>query len=328
MKIHLKACTRILPGRCIASEELEQQRGLPPGWAIKNTGVAHRYWADAADNISSISAAALRAALLEAGLSSKNLDLLLYAGGSYDHPIPYNACLIKQALGEEQADFPCFDIDGTCLSFLHALDVAHLYLQHRGMQRVAIVCTELSSRALNPADPKTYTLFGDAAVALILEASVEQGYEPSPAYFINQAEGAQLALVPTGGSKRRGLEPDTDPASFFFQMNGRQLLALTLRHLDDFLNELQKRTGRALPDYTYIVPHQASKIGNVFFMQQYGLQEQQVINTLSRYGNCVAASIPLGLYELHQSGRLRAGQEVLLIGTAAGVSMGGMSLRW
>ncbi|WP_373549732.1 3-oxoacyl-ACP synthase III family protein [Haliscomenobacter sp.] len=328
MKIHLKACSRILPGSAILSQDLEIRSGLPLGWAEKNTGVQSRHWANPSDNITSIAAAALQQALDEAEMTCAELDLLLYAGASFDHPIPHNSCLIKQAIDQNSADFPCFDVDATCLSFLHALDIAHLYLQHRGLKRVAIVSAELPSRALNPADAKTYTLFGDAAVAVILEANDELGYLPAPAYFINQSAGAQLAIVPTGGSKRRGSEPDTDPNSFFFQMNGRQLITMTLRYLDDFLVKLEQQTAQSIQHYNYIVPHQASKFGNEYFMQRYGLTDDQVVNTLSAYGNCVSASIPLGLYELYAQNKLQTGKDVLLIGTAAGLSIGALRLKF
>ena len=329
MRIHLKSCTRILPGQPISSAQLEAQSGLAAGWAEKNTGVLRRHWANPSENVTSLAATALQLALDEAQLNCADLDMLLYAGASFDHPIPHNACLIKQALEQEgTAAFPCFDVDGTCLSFLHAMDIAHLYIQHRGFRRVAIVSAELPSRALNPADAKTYTLFGDAAVAVILEATETGGYEPFPAYFINQSEGAQLAMVPVGGIKNRGLELDPAEGAHYFQMNGRQLISMTLRHLDDFLSVLAQKTGQTLSQYNYIVPHQASRFGNEYFMQRYGLSDEQVINTLSDYGNCVSASIPLGIFELYQQGRLQAGKDVLLIGTAAGLSIGALRLKF
>ena len=329
MRIHLKSCSRVLPGQPILSAQLEAQNGLALGWAEKNTGVLRRHWANLSENVTSLATSALQLALDEAQLNCADLDMLLYAGASFDHPIPHNACLIKQALEKEgAAAFPCFDVDGTCLSFMHALDIAHLYIQHRGFRRIAIVSAELPSRGLNPADAKTYTLFGDAAVAVILEATETGGYEPEPAYFINQSEGAQLAMIPVGGIKQRDLAPDTPEDSLYLQMNGRQLISMTLRHLDDFLAVLAQKTGQALPQYDYIVPHQASKFGNEYFMQRYGLSEERVINTLSDYGNCVSASIPLGIFELYQKGKLQAGKDVLLIGTAAGLSIGALRLKF
>jgi 3-oxoacyl-[acyl-carrier-protein] synthase-3 len=98
--------------------------------------------------------------------------------------------------------------------------------------------------------------------------------------------------------------------------------------LDDFLSVLAQKTGQALLQYDFIVPHQASKFGNEYFIQRYGLSEERVINTLSDYGNCVSASIPLGIFELYQQGKLQAGKDVLLIGTAAGLSIGALRLKF
>jgi 3-oxoacyl-[acyl-carrier-protein] synthase-3 len=327
MKINIRAANSCSPGEAISSDNLEQRIGLQKGWSAYNTGVINRQWSKPGTTVQELGAKVLEEALIQARLQAQDLDLLLFAGASFDHPVPHNACLIKQKLVKPKGTFfPCFDIDGTCLSFLHALDIAHLYLHHRGMKRVAIVCVELPSSGLNPADPKTYTLFGDAAVAVILEASENEGYQPSPAYIVNDAEGARLAIVPSGGLKNRGIHHSTPLESFYFQMNGRQLLTMTMRLLDDFVQNHTQQTGWALPEYDYIIPHQASKIGNEMFMQRYGLREEQVLNTLAERGNCVAASIPLGLVQLWLEGKLRPGTKVLLIGSAAGLSIGALGL--
>jgi 3-oxoacyl-[acyl-carrier-protein] synthase III len=329
IKIHIRAASSCSPGEAISSDALEQRIGLQKGWSAYNTGVMSRQWALPGTTVQELGAKVLEEALFQANLRAEDFDLLLFAGASFDHPVPHNACLIKQKLVRSASPpFPCFDIDGTCLSFLHALDIAHLYLQHRGMKRVAIVCVELPSSGLNPADPKTYTLFGDAAVALILEASAQEGYLPSPAYVVNEAAGARLAMVPSGGLQNRGIDPSTPQESFYFQMNGRQLLSMTMRLLDDFVQNHTQQTSWSLPEYDYIIPHQASKIGNEMFMQRYGLREGQVLNTLAERGNCVAASIPLGLVQLWQQGKLQAGTKVLLIGSAAGLSIGALGLRF
>jgi 3-oxoacyl-[acyl-carrier-protein] synthase III len=327
IKINIRAANSCSPGESVSSEDLEQRIGLQKGWSEYNTGVLSRQWAAPGETVHVLGAKVLEEALIQANLQAQDLDLLLFAGASFDHPVPHNACLIKQKLVKSKGPlFPCFDIDGTCLSFLHALEIAHLYLQHRGMKRVAIVCVELPSSGLNPADPKTYTLFGDAAVAVILEASENEGYQPNPAYIVNDAEGARLAIVPSGGLQNRGIDHSTPLESFYFQMNGRQLLTMTMRLLDDFVQNHTQQTGWALPEYDYIIPHQASKIGNEMFMQRYGLKEEQVLNTLAERGNCVAASIPLGLVQLWQEGKLKPGTKVLLIGSAAGLSIGALGL--
>jgi 3-oxoacyl-[acyl-carrier-protein] synthase-3 len=332
MKISLKSCAAFFPGKQVDSHDLERQAGLPKGWTEKNNGVLTRYWSDAGDTVTSIGSQALQRALNIVGMNLKELDLLLFAGGSFDHPIPYNACLIKQALDTHHAPFPCFDVDSTCLSFIHALDVSQLYLQSGKYRRIAIVSAELPSSSLNPNDSKTYTLFGDAAVAVILEVvddrSTAKAYEPGISYFVNYSEGADLAMVPAGGLKQPGFSPETPREAFYFRMDGRKLIALTLRMLDDFVVEWEKRAGRKLTDYDFIIPHQTSKFGNEIFLHRYGIAPEKVILNLHRLGNCVSASIPLGLTELFESGKIKAGSKVLLLGSAAGLSIGGLELNF
>lgn len=327
MKVNLKSCTASFPGKKIESSSLEKKLDLPTGWSEKNSGVISRYWCDLGETVAKLAAKTLQQTLNAANLKLNELDLLIFAGGSFDHPIPYNACLIKQLLDAEKALFPCFDVDSTCLSFINALDIAHLYLQQGRYNRIAIVSAELPSSSLNPADPKTFTLFGDAAVAIILEATAgENTYLPGVAHFVNFSEGADLAMVPAGGIKQPGFTSNVPRDAFYFQMDGRKLIALTLRVLDDFVETWKKLSGRELVDYDWIVPHQTSKFGNEVFLHRFNIPAEKVLFSLPYFGNCVSASIPLGLNELYSAGKIKPGSKVLLLGSAAGLSIGGMEL--
>lgn len=326
MKIQIQSIEKYLPGTAVQSEELEVRMGIPMGWIEKNVGVKTRYWANADETVASMAATALQKALTSAGLAADTLDLLIYAGASYDYPIPHNAGRIKKELGTT-AKFPCFDVDSTCLSFLNALDIAHLYFQRPHICTIAIVSAELSSRALNPNDPKTYGLLGDAAVAMILTKN-KAGYEPFAPYFINNPEGADLAWIPTGGSVSRGMAQDTPEESFYFRMDGKRLISLTLRELGPFLEHYRCLSGMTPAEYDFVIPHQTSRFGNEIFAKQYCLNEHQPVNTIAHYGNCISASIPLGLCDLvHRQDDL-SGRNILLIGSAAGLSLGALTLKF
>ncbi len=326
MKIQIRAIEKYLPGTAVRSEQLEERMGIAKGWIEKNVGVKTRYWAAVEETVASMSATALQRALTAADLPPDGLDLLIYAGASYDYPIPHNAGRIKKALGTA-AKFPCFDVDATCLSFLNALDIAHLYFQRDSIRNVAIVSAEMASRALNPQDPKTYGLLGDAAVAVILTRSNE-GYEPIAPYFLNNPEGADLALIPIGGGINRGRDAGTPEEDYYFRMDGKRLISLTLQELTPFLKNYEKLTGIAIADYDYVIPHQTSRFGNEIFAKQYHLSERQLVHTIGCYGNCIAASIPLGLCELiHRKVEL-SNKNVLLIGSAAGLSLGAVTLKF
>lgn len=325
MKINIRAIEKYLPGRLVESSRLEQQLQLAEGWMEKNSGVISRHWADASETVSSIAATALKKALSKSGLTLADLDWLIYAGGSYDYPIPHNSCLIKQAMGSDDP-VPCFDVDATCLSFLNALEIAQLYLLSGQKKRIAIVTADLPSRSLHPKDPKTYSLFGDAAVALILEATEAVGYSVLASRFETYSEGARWAYLPTGGA----VDPHGDrPDSYrYFKMEGKKLLKLTFEKLDPFIKKYTAQTGMALTDYDFIVPHQASKVGFDLFLKKYRIDESKMAFSLPQFGNCVAASIPLGLEGYINGAGTFQGARVLLIGTAAGLTIGAVSLQF
>lgn len=327
MKIIVKAISTYFPGEQISSAELDVRCGLKVGYIEKNTGVKFRYHANKNETLAHIAAQALHKALEKSGLKPSDIDLLLFTGASFDRPIPHNACLIKAQITDDRNPFPCFDIDSTCLSFVNGLDVAHLYIQSGRYNRIALVSAEIPSGCLNIKDPGTYGLFGDAAVAVIIEKGND--YAPLPGMFLTYPSGAELAGIKYGGVEDRALEKDISDPNFFFKMEGRPMIQLSKKHLHHFIERLETQAHIPLQKMDYIFPHQSSKYGNMYFMEQYALQEKQVINTLEEYGNCISASIPLGLERVLNAPNVELrNKNMLLIGTAAGFSLGGMVLKF
>ncbi|WP_018343219.1 3-oxoacyl-ACP synthase III family protein [Cytophaga aurantiaca] len=327
MNITFRAISTYFPGERIASAELDKRCGLKEGYIEKNTGVKFRHHAHKTDTVAKTAAQALNKALQTAGLKPSDIDLLLFTGASFDRPIPHNACLIKAQITDDSNPFPCFDIDSTCLSFVNGLDVAHLYIQSGRYNRIALVSAEIPSDCLNIKDPGTYGLFGDAAVAVIIEKG--NGYTPLPGMFLTYPSGAELAGIKYGGVEDRALHKDTSDPDFFFKMEGRPMIQLSKKHLNNYIERLEAQSHMPLQKMDYIFPHQSSKYGNMYFMEQYALQEKQVINTLEEYGNCISASIPLGLERILNNKNIDLQHKnMLLIGTAAGFSLGGMVLKF
>ncbi len=201
MKIDILSIEKYLPQNRIASETLDAIVKGSKGRIEKNTGVQFRYHVSGNEFVSDIGAKALNKALEKANLKAKDIDLLIFAGASFDYPVPHNSVIIKSKITDDTATFACLDIDSTCLSFLNALDVANLYIQAGRYNRIAIVCAEIASKALTPFDEKVFGLFGDAAVAMILEPSNSISYTCTYADFVNYASGALFAHVPIGGVK-------------------------------------------------------------------------------------------------------------------------------
>ncbi len=300
------------------------------------TGVRERRRADVenGESASELGARAAGEALREAGLKARELDLIINASGTPEQTIPDGGPLLQRALGIERSGIRSFTVHATCLSFLVALDVVASMMASGTCRRVLVVSADLGSAGVLGIDPKSESLWGDAAAAAVLTPGAEGG--PALERFLMRtwSQGASLTEIPGGGTRRHPLDPGADPGDLGFSMNGQAVLQLCLRRAPRFFADLHPpllregmATARAEDAIDVAVTHQPSKAG-IDAMERFGIAPERTVTTLETLGNCVAASLPSTLYEAIRGGRLRRGERALLFGTGAGLSMAGALLTY
>jgi 3-oxoacyl-[acyl-carrier-protein] synthase-3 len=325
--LKIRASGKYLPEK-ISSADLEIENPLlPEGYSERNSGVYFRHRASFESN-GYMGARAAESALEKAGISLSDIDLLISAAATFDYPLPSCSSVIKSEMaGTEQANFPTLDIDSTCLSFVSAFEVAAKMLDGKQYRNILIVSSEIASKGLNRNDPETFTLFGDAAVAFIL--TMEDG--PScfaGAWFRTYSEGLACTMIRGGGNKHHFRDTPYDESLFSFEMKGIQMLKLAQRTLPEFMEMVLKELSMELNDFDAILPHQASKTGLQLFQRLFRPDEGKLKTNLDRYGNCIAASIPLLLHDCIENGEIKRGHFCLLFGTSAGFSIGALAFRY
>jgi 3-oxoacyl-[acyl-carrier-protein] synthase-3 len=209
-----------------------------------------------------------------------------------------------------------------------------------GTYRRILICTaELASRGRNFDEPESAALLGDGAAAVIVEATTAS--EPRESanghsarvsalhHFAMQtwSTGIDMAEVRGGGIWRRPDSPATTQADNLFHMEGERLLRSVAPKLRRFLKQFFADAGIRQEDVDLVVPHQPSGPG-LQMLPRIGFPEEKIVNIVAKYGNCVAASIPMALAIAERDNRVRRGDRVLILGTAAGVSIGGALLTW
>ena len=317
------------PARVVTAVELDARFGLPAGWTEEKTGVVRRRFIEPGrDTNASMGAAAVRQVLDAAGLDFADVDLLVNASGSIQQPIPCTAALIQRELGEAAAasGVPCLDLNATCLSFLLALEFAGAWLAARGGGRVLIVSSEIASQGVDWSDPHSACLFGDGAAAFLLEhdpAGAESGLLASR--FETFSEGAEHCEV-RGGAQ--GQPPWTYAPErhrdFVFRMDGPAVHRLAAKRLPGLVERVLADAGLRIDELAAVVPHQAGVTPMRLIERRLGLTPGKMVFTLAEHGNLIAASIPTALHLARKSGRVRAGDRVLFLGTAAGYAQGAM----
>lgn len=316
-------------GRALPSAEIDTRLGKPAGWLQAASGVANRPVIAPGETQESLGVAAARQALDDARLDPGDIDLLLFAAAVGRQPIPSTATLIKRELGLTRCAAPAFDINATCLSAVAALEVAALYIAAGRARHVLIVASEIASRALPWADdPATAALFGDGAAAVVLGPAEAGRLHLRDVWLETWAEGYDLCALPAGGTR---YDPHTNRDAFeenaFFRMDGHALFKLTRAKLPGFIDRLLDRAGWRKDEVDLVIPHQASPLALEHMIRKCGFARDRVVSTVEQTGNLVAASIPMTLDTARRAGRIGPGSKVVLIGTSAGVSIGGATLQ-
>ncbi|OWA36016.1 3-oxoacyl-ACP synthase [Saccharibacillus sp. O16] len=326
-RVKITGTGRYLPGAGISAGEIDDKLEVEPGWVMRKTSVANRHFVGE-ETASEMGAYAAREALKNAGLNFADIDCLVCASGTMQQPIPCTASLIQEALGEQGSGVPCFDINSTCLSFVTALDVMSYLMDAGRYQRILIVSSEIASKGLDWSNKESAALFGDGAAAAVLERTVQgENSQILHAHMTTHSGGAHHSEIRGGGSALpASLYREEAAVDYLFTMDGEGIFRQASRLLPDFMNELLGGAGLSMADFKLVVPHQGSVMAMKLLQRKLGISEEQMLYIAPHYGNVIAASIPLGLDMAVREGRIARGDKVLLVGTSAGLSLGGVVL--
>lgn len=328
-KVKILGTGKYLPGKPVTDMEMDRRLDVARGWTLKTTDVAVRYFADG-ETSSEMGAKAAFAALEAANLRFSDMDCLVCASGTREQALPCTAVFIQRAMGEQRSGVPAFDIDATCLSFLNALDVMSCMIAAGRYRRVLIVSAEIASLGLDWRHKESAALFGDGAAAVVI-GPAEDGDKSAVigASLRTYSEGAPYSEIRSGGTKRHPLGPEpAGPEDYLFRMDGPAIFKMAARLMPAFTEELLQATGSRMSDFKAVVPHQGSAMAVRLLRKKLGISEEQLVYITPEHGNTIAASIPMGLHEAIRSGRITRGDRVLLIGTAAGLTLGGLVLDY
>jgi 3-oxoacyl-[acyl-carrier-protein] synthase III len=323
-----------LPRTLVLSEALDRHFGVATGFVAEKLGIDHRHYASSDETADRMGCWALSNALKQANLSIEEIDCLIAACGTSAQEIPYNAASIYRHF-ESSRRIHTFDVNMTCLSFLQALDLANLYLQTGRYQRIAVVSAERGSVGLPQDNLETASIFGDGACAFIFEQPTAPTMSLKHVFsrFETVHEAFDFCQIPGGGSslppseigKAFSLEQHLQQSTF--SMNGRSLYRFVFKDLKLFVERCLADVGLSLDEVSLLIPHQASAHGLAHIQKVLGFGDDRFINIFRNHGNQIAASIPTALHMALKQNRVQVGDQVLLLGTSAGMSFGATLLK-
>jgi 3-oxoacyl-[acyl-carrier-protein] synthase-3 len=314
-----------MPARMLSSAEIDISLGKPAGWLEGQVGVASRGVCEAEDQID-LAEVSARRAMADAGCRAGDIGLLIFAAAVPYQSIPATAPLVQKRLGIPEGHCAAFDVNSTCLSFLTAMDVAASMAASHRAKRSLVVSAEVASRGLPwKSDPLVAALFGDGAAAAVFGSAdddagiVASRMETYPSGY----DDCQLGAGGTRYDFHRNRDAFAKHA--LFEMDGRALFRHTLDIFEPFLDRLLADAGWTRDEVELVIPHQASPMALAHLVKRCGFGTARVVDIMRDHGNQIAASIPMALDHARRSGRLGKGMKTLMLGTSAGLSLGGIA---
>lgn len=313
-----------VPEKVVTNFDLEKSLETSNEWIVQRSGIEERHIAAPNETTATLAVNASQAALDKAGLAGCDLDLIIVATSSPDYLTPPVSSQVQYSLCAENV--PAFVLETGCTGFIYSLATAYQFIATGAYQNILVVGVEIISRHVNWQDRTTAVLFGDAAGAVLIQAT---GEPCGLLGFVLGSDGSQhqQIIIPAGGTA----EP-VDAASLaggrhFVHMNGREVFRFASRVIGKACREAVDKAGITMEDVDWIIPHQANlRIIEAASREMKVPLERFVIN-IEKYGNTSAASIPLALSEYLDSGRIQPDDTLLLVSFGAGLTWGAVVLQ-
>lgn len=312
-----------LPSTKVTSAELDIRLGKPAGFVEKRSGIDFRFHGSDSASQVDLAVAALRDALKRQTIAPESIDLLIYASAIPVQALPFSAAHVLKASPLKKG-ISSFDINTSCVSFISALQVAAGLLNTGAYRRIAIVSAELASRGIDWEHEESSIILGDGAACAIVERGDGQSgilsclLETYPA-------GIDLCQIRAGGT-RRNPRAGLHHSDFLFQMDGKRLFRQAAALIEGYWQRLLSSAGCCQADLATVVPHQASHVSLEHMRRRLNVPSDVLVDIYRQHGNQVSASIPTALHYAITHDRFMPGKPVALVGTAAGLTLGGMVL--
>ncbi|MBI5644234.1 MAG: ketoacyl-ACP synthase III [Deltaproteobacteria bacterium] len=312
-----------VPKKIVTNQDLEKMVDTSDTWISTRTGIRERHIA-VEDSSSEMASKAAKNALKAAGVSPKDIDLIVVGTVTPEMTFPSTACFVQSHLGVK-AGAAAFDVSAACSGFLYALDIADKYIKTGAAGKALVIGVDQFSKLVDWNDRATCVLFGDGAGAVVLSA--EKGSRGVLSCHIH-SDGKHWEMLYSGNPCPPSPFEERKAANQYLVMNGNETFKIAVRTMGGAITEAMEQNKLTAEDISLLIPHQANlRIINAT-RDRLKLPDEKVYTNLDRYGNTSAGSIPLALDEAVRLGRVKENDIILFVSFGGGLTWASAAVRW
>jgi 3-oxoacyl-[acyl-carrier-protein] synthase-3 len=314
-----------LPEKKLTNQDLEKMVDTSDAWITERTGIKTRHIAAPDQATSDLAYEAAVRALADADTKPEELDLIIVATESPDYKYPSTACLLQARLGAKNA--AAFDLSAGCSGFVYGLGIGSQSIVSGLYKKILLVGAETLSRITDWTDRNTCVLFGDGAGAAVL-GRVEKGYGVLSLDLGADGSGGSHLIQPAGGSRKPTTHETVDAHEHLIHMDGQDVFKFAARRMPYACRKVLQKAGMTIDDVALLVPHQANLriIDNA--IDRLKIDRDRVWINIDKHGNMSAACVPVCLTEAQEAGRLKKGDNVIMVAFGAGLTWAGALVKW
>lgn len=313
------------PPDIVTNDQLAVVLDTSDEWIRSRTGVVRRHVAAAGMATSELAVEAGQRALKSAELDS--VDALILATTTPDRHCPATAPEVATRLGLEA--IAAFDMGAVCSGFVYALANGVGLIAAGIADRVLVIGADVFSAILNPNDRTTRAIFGDGAGAVVLRAGKMHDLGAlGPFALGSDGRGADLIMIPAGGSRQPYRGAESDESGRYFVMHGQAVYRKAVETMVKSTTQVLELAEWPVSAVDWLVCHQANQRILKAVAVRLGIPMGRCLSNIDQVGNTAAASIPLALAHGMECGALRPGDRVALTAFGGGLAWGSTLLRW
>lgn len=315
------------PAKIVNNFDLEKIVETSDEWIRTRTGMFERHHCTPEEAASDLAIVAATNAIESSKVRYRDIDLIVTATVTGDHPFPSTSCVLQKKLGLK--NIPAFDVSAGCTGFVYALDVAKNYVENGSAQNVLVIGVDILTKITNWSDRNTCVLFGDGAGATILSRAQKNDISRiiDSLIFADGSQG-ELLYQAAGGSRMPASHESVDKNLHTVYMEGNRIYKNAIRSMFASTDELLKRNKMGVEDVDWIIPHQANLRIIEGLADKLHVPMSKVIVNIEKYGNTSSATIPLAMDEAIRAKKIRRGDIILLTSFGAGLTWGSLLARY
>lgn len=313
-----------IPDYILTNEELSQMVDTTDEWIMSRVGIKERRILKGEEQgISVLGIQAVKELLEKTNTKPEEVDGVVFATTTPDHPFPSSASIVAESCGIKNAF--CFDMEVACSGFIYGLEVVNNFIKSGNYKKIILLAGDKMSSVTNYTDRTTCPLFGDACGAVMIEPTEEE-LGIIDAIIRSDGVGYGPLQMKAGGSKFPASAESVANNEHTVYQEGQTVYKYAVTNMSQVSKEIMERNNLSGDDIDWFVPHQANVRIIDAAVSRAGVDPEKVMVNIQKYGNTSAGTIPLCLWEWED--RLKKGDNIILTAFGAGFSWGSIYLKW